>query len=57
MRQFVVMVLAVFGAAETVRAAPLQQRVVSVAPFAIEHVIVGRARCGATTWMLTDPPV
>ena len=36
--------------------APLRQRIVSITPFAIEGVIVGRASCRGSTWLLTDGP-
>ena len=36
--------------------APLRQRIVSATPFAIEGVIVGRASCRGSTWLLTDAP-
>jgi hypothetical protein len=56
MRQFVVTIVVVVGSASLPGAPPMQQRVVSSTPFVVEHVIVGRARCGASTWLLTDPP-
>ena len=34
----------------------LRQRVVSTTPLTLDHVIVGRARCGASTWVLIDAP-
>lgn len=35
---------------------PLSQRVVSVTSLTLDRVIVGRASCGASTWLLTDAP-
>ena len=35
---------------------PLGQRVRSTTSLTLDHVIVGRARCRASTWLLTDPP-
>ena len=37
-------------------APPLRQRVVSITALTVDHVIVGRGRCGGSTWLLTDAP-
>lgn len=37
-------------------ATPLRQRVVSATSLTLDHVIVGRASCGLSTWLLTDEP-
>jgi hypothetical protein len=56
MRQLVVTILVMVGGTGPLGAAQMQQRVVSSTPLVVEHVIVGRARCGASTWLLTNPP-
>src|SRR5438128_1711059 len=48
--------LAVAVGALTADAVPLRQRVVSTTSLTLDHVIVGRASCGASTWLLTDAP-
>jgi hypothetical protein len=50
--------LATLGVAIIPRAeaVPLRTRVVSATPLSMEHVIIGRATCGSSTWLLTDAP-
>jgi len=54
MRYIVLAVVVVSAVAVWATPRPLQQRVVSTTGFVSDGVITGRARCGASTWLLTD---
>ena len=53
-----VFLLATLGMATIPRAeaTPLHTRVVSATPLSMDHLIIGRGRCGGSTWVLTDAP-
>jgi hypothetical protein len=53
---YLVAALAVVGLATGADTSPLRQRIVSTTTITMEHVIVGRASCGTSTWLLTDAP-
>src|SRR5690349_16556853 len=55
MHQFVLATL-VLATIPRSDAALLRQRVASTTTLTLDHVIVGRGRCGGATWLLTDAP-
>ena len=38
-------------------AGSLEQHAIPIKPLVIDRLIIGRAKCGASTWLLTDPSV
>jgi hypothetical protein len=56
MGQVVRAICAVAFAGVAMTDAPLPQRVLSTTTDIGDHVIVGRSRCGSSTWLLTDAP-